>query len=45
MNAPAPITALGPIARAGQRHALRHAPQSLSFEFGPPKTPELEESL
>jgi len=45
MNAPAPITALGPIARAGQRHALRRAPQSLSFEFGPPRTPELEETL
>jgi methylenetetrahydrofolate reductase (NADPH) len=38
-------SALGPIARAGQRHALRSTPQSLSFEFAPPKTPELEESL
>ena len=50
MNAPSPpssghLTALGPIARAGQRHALPHAPQSLSFEFAPPKTPELEELL
>ena len=38
-------SALGPIARAGQRHALRATPQSLSFEFAPPKTPELEENL
>jgi len=36
---------LGPIARAGQRHALRANPKSLSFEFAPPKTPESEESL
>jgi len=50
MNAPSPrspgnVTALGPIARAGQRHAQRRALQSLSFEFAPPKTPELEVAL
>jgi methylenetetrahydrofolate reductase (NADPH) len=35
-------TALGPVARAGAGAATR---PSVSFEFGPPKTPEAEESL
>jgi len=45
MNAPvspsAPISALGPIARAGSRD--RHV--RVSFEFSPPATPEAEETL
>ena len=44
MNGPLeiPASALGPVARAGgrERHGL-----NVSFEFGPPKTPEAEESL
>jgi methylenetetrahydrofolate reductase (NADPH) len=43
MNAQ-PLSALGPVARAGERHASRSRP-SLSFEFAPPRTPEAEESL
>ncbi len=35
-------TALGPIARAGERRLSR---LNVSFEFSPPKTPESEESL
>jgi methylenetetrahydrofolate reductase (NADPH) len=39
-------SALGPVARAGARQAGRAAvPQSLSFEFSPPRTPEAEEDL
>ena len=38
----APVTALGPVARAGQREERR---LSVSFEFSPPKTPEAEEKL
>jgi methylenetetrahydrofolate reductase (NADPH) len=38
----APISALGPVARAGERQASR---LKVSFEFSPPKTPEAEESL
>ena len=45
MTVPVNPSALGPVARAGQRHAQRSTPQSLSFEFAPPKTPESEESL
>ena len=37
-----PLTALGPVARAG-RPGRR--PPKISFEFSPPKTPEAEESL
>ena len=35
-------TALGPIARAGERTLSR---LNVSFEFSPPRTPESEESL
>jgi methylenetetrahydrofolate reductase (NADPH) len=35
-------SALGPVARAGAR---AHRPLSVSFEFGPPKTEEAEETL
>ncbi len=47
MNAPLPtaerlFSALGPVARAGGRHARR---LKVSFEFSPPKTPEAEENL
>ena len=35
-------TALGPVARAGERRLSR---LNVSFEFSPPKTPESEESL
>jgi methylenetetrahydrofolate reductase (NADPH) len=38
----APISALGPVARAGAREASR---LKVSFEFSPPKTPEAEENL
>ena len=39
-------SALGPVARAGARQAGRAAgPQSLSFEFSPPRTPEAEDDL
>ena len=38
-------TALGPVARASQRQADHAGAPSLSFEFSPPRTPELEESL
>ncbi|HEY1753498.1 MAG TPA: methylenetetrahydrofolate reductase [NAD(P)H] [Caulobacteraceae bacterium] len=44
MNAPVsapPVTALGPVARAGGRD--RHV--RVSFEFSPPATPEAEETL
>jgi len=40
-----PDSAMGPIARAGERHADGPARPSLSFEFAPPRTPETEESL
>ncbi|HEX7760573.1 MAG TPA: methylenetetrahydrofolate reductase [NAD(P)H] [Caulobacteraceae bacterium] len=44
MNAPLelPVSALGPVARAGSRAQSR---LNVSFEFGPPKTPESEEEL
>ncbi len=45
MNAPAtsgPISALGPIARAGGRDRRK---LNVSFEFSPPATPEAEETL
>ena len=43
MNAPLPpSSALGPVARAGGRD---HTRLKVSFEFGPPKTPEAEETL
>jgi methylenetetrahydrofolate reductase (NADPH) len=42
MNAPVPTSALGPVARAGGRE---HGSLKVSFEFGPPATPEAEESL
>ena len=44
MNAPLPInpSALGPVARAGGRD---HRGLKISFEFGPPRTPEAEEGL
>ena len=38
----APVSALGPVARAGQRERRR---LDVSFEFSPPKTPEAEENL
>jgi methylenetetrahydrofolate reductase (NADPH) len=38
----APISALGPVARAGERQASR---LKVSFEFSPPKTSEAEENL
>ncbi len=38
----APVSALGPVARAGQRD---HKGMSVSFEFSPPKTPEAEDRL
>jgi len=38
----APITALGPVARAGGRS---RRPINISFEFSPPATPEAEETL
>ncbi|HEY2709396.1 MAG TPA: methylenetetrahydrofolate reductase [NAD(P)H] [Caulobacteraceae bacterium] len=38
----APVSALGPIARAGGRADRR---PKISFEFGPPATPEAEETL
>jgi methylenetetrahydrofolate reductase (NADPH) len=38
-------TALGPVARAAGRHGERSSPLSLSFEFSPPRTPEMEEAL
>ncbi|HEX6861071.1 MAG TPA: methylenetetrahydrofolate reductase [NAD(P)H] [Caulobacteraceae bacterium] len=38
----APISALGPVARAGEREQRR---LNVSFEFSPPKTPEAEEKL
>jgi methylenetetrahydrofolate reductase (NADPH) len=41
---PAP-TALGPVARAGERYGERSGARSLSFEFSPPRTPEMEENL
>ena len=39
------LTALGPVARAGERYGERTGPRSLSFEFSPPRTPEMEENL
>jgi methylenetetrahydrofolate reductase (NADPH) len=43
VNAPHnPVSALGPVARAGGRHTR---PPKVSFEFSPPKTPEAELSL
>jgi methylenetetrahydrofolate reductase (NADPH) len=50
MTAPAlahdPASALGPVARAGERQARGSAsPLSVSFEFSPPRTPESEETL
>ena len=44
MNAPIPVpaSALGPVARSGGRD---HTRLKVSFEFGPPKTPEAEETL
>jgi methylenetetrahydrofolate reductase (NADPH) len=39
-------SALGPVARAGARLAGRaERPLDISFEFSPPRTPELEETL
>jgi methylenetetrahydrofolate reductase (NADPH) len=39
-------TALGPVARAGARLAGRQGrPLDISFEFSPPRTPEMEEAL
>ncbi|HEX5777113.1 MAG TPA: methylenetetrahydrofolate reductase [NAD(P)H] [Caulobacteraceae bacterium] len=38
----APISALGPVARAGERQQRR---LNVSFEFSPPNTPEAEENL
>ena len=38
-------SAMGPVARAGERHAGDAGNPSLSFEFAPPRTPEMEESL
>jgi methylenetetrahydrofolate reductase (NADPH) len=39
-------TALGPVARAGARLASRQTgPLDISFEFSPPRTPEMEEAL
>ena len=40
-----PDTAMGPVARAGERHAGSAGNPSLSFEFAPPRTPEMEENL
>ena len=44
MNAPfdPPVSALGPVARAGGRD---HGALKVSFEFSPPRTPEAEASL
>ena len=42
MNAPAPNSALGPVARAGGRDRRK---LNVSFEFSPPATPEAEETL
>jgi methylenetetrahydrofolate reductase (NADPH) len=39
------LSALGPVARAGERYGARAQSLSLSFEFSPPRTPELEETL
>ena len=38
-------SAMGPVARAGERHAGATGNPSLSFEFAPPRTPEMEENL
>jgi methylenetetrahydrofolate reductase (NADPH) len=38
-------TALGPVARAGQRQSAHERPPSLSFEFSPPRTAEAETAL
>jgi methylenetetrahydrofolate reductase (NADPH) len=38
-------SAMGPVARAGERHAGVAGAPSLSFEFAPPRTPEMEENL
>ena len=38
----APDSAMGPVARAGERHTDRIGAPSLSFEFAPPRTPEME---
>ena len=40
-----PESAMGPVARAGERHTGRLGNPSLSFEFAPPRTPEMEENL
>ena len=39
------LTALGPVARAGERYGDRPRALSLSFEFSPPRTPEMEDNL
>jgi methylenetetrahydrofolate reductase (NADPH) len=42
----APVSALGPVARLAERQQGGAArPLSISFEFSPPRTPELEEAL
>ena len=41
----APDSAMGPVARAGERHAGAPGNPSLSFEFAPPRTPEMEDNL
>lgn len=41
-SAPAPRRVIGPVARAGEKPSR---PLGISFEFFPPKTPEMEESL
>ncbi|MBP7705294.1 MAG: methylenetetrahydrofolate reductase [NAD(P)H] [Caulobacter sp.] len=41
-DAPAPRRVIGPIARSGEKPSR---PLGISFEFFPPKTPEMEESL
>ncbi len=43
---PDPSSALGPVARAGERQASGASrPLQISFEFSPPRTPEMEETL
>ncbi len=41
-----PSSAMGPVARAGERRTTGAAqPLKISFEFSPPRTPEMEETL
>jgi methylenetetrahydrofolate reductase (NADPH) len=44
-SAPSGVSALGPVARAGARRSTSSAAPSMSFEFSPPRTAEMEESL